>query len=287
MNRLVSIACILLLSFQNISKAQPYFDLVNLHGQWSNPFSYSSSDSTTINTRFLAADLSIPFKVKKHVIAISLSLSDFSIASDYFTTIQLNSLLVSTAYVRQWKNEKIKTSFVLIGRTNNDPDLKIGSNTIQLGGVLLHNIKKSEHLKFKFGMYYNSEFFGPFILPLAGIDWNINERMNLFGVLPGSMNLEYLLTSRIHVGLAFRSMTNSYRQANNTFLRIYDNHLKAVCDFYIAKKHVISFEAGHSILRKYRPGFRKSGETTYAELDVADGYLLKLAYAFRFRIDEK
>jgi len=268
-------------------KAQPFFDLLNIQGQLSKPTKDQLKDSSGTDTYYYSADLSVPIKINKDYLAIGASYSELRAKRDHFSEIDMRSILLSLAWVKQWKNEKLKTSFVLISRANNDPENSITKNNLQMGGAILHTVKRRENFKYKFGIYYNSEFFGPFILPLAGIDWNINEKLNLFGVLPGSMNLEYKINKTIYIGVAFRSMTNSYRLTNNSFIRVYDNHLKAVADFYVSKKHVLSIEAGHSILRKYKPGLRVSGETTYSDLNVNDGYLLKIAYAFRFRLDAK
>ncbi len=272
-----------------VAQAQPFFDLLNIQGQWSKPSSNNANDSSETETRYFETTLTLPIKIKQDVLAISPSYSQLSFKSGYSDAevIRMQSMLLSLAYVRQWKNDKFKTSYVFISRSNQDPHLEFSERSMQWGGAIVHSIKKSEKLKYKIGVYYNSEFFGPFILPLAGIDWNINERLNLFGLLPGSMNLEYFLSKKIHLGIAFRSITNSYREIHNTFIRINDNHLKVLADFYILKNHVISLEAGHSILRKYKPGIRINSETSYSDLDVSDGFLLKIGYAFRFRLDEK
>ena len=267
--------------------AQPFFDMLNIYGQWSGPTIDNAKDSTTFESKFFSADLSVPLRFKKDILLINPSYSNLSAKPEFSKTIDMQSLLLSLIYVKQWKNEKAKTSFVLISRANNDPALKIQNNSAQLGGAILQTYIRSEKLKYKFGAYYNSEFFGPFILPLAGIDWNVSDRLNIFGVLPGSMNLEYILSKRIHAGIAFRSITNSYRFANDTFIRINDNHLKLVMDYYFLKKHVLLFEAGHSVLRKYKPGLRTDGKTNYKDLRVNDGYLIKIGYAFRFRIENK
>ena len=283
-------AGILVFSFLTICsyslKAQPFFDLLNIQGQLSKPTKDHSKDSSGTETYNYSADLSVPLKIKKDYLAIGASYSILRVKQSNFREIDMRSILFSLAWVKQWKNEKLKTSFILISRANSEPGNSITQNYFQWGGAVLHTVKRRENFKYKFGLYYNSEFFGPFILPLVGIDWNINERLNLFGVLPGSMNLEYKLNNSIYVGAAFRSITNSYRMAANSFIRINDNHLKAVADFYLTKNHVLSLEAGHSILRKYKPGIRVAGETTYSDFQVNDGYLLKIAYAFRFRLDE-
>ena len=56
---------------------------------------------------------------------------------------------------------------------------------------------KNQYVSFKFGLYYNKEFFGNYFMPLIGLDWKIDAKNNLFGVLPGYMIFEHRVTSKI------------------------------------------------------------------------------------------
>ena len=137
--RFLSVSLLYFFLIQNPSTAQPFIDLINIQGQRSEPL---SKDSSHIGTEYISADLSIPIKIKKDYLAIGASYSELRINSDRFDQINLHSILLSTAFVKQWKNEKAKTSLILIGRTNKDPDDKTTSNTVQWGAALLHTIQK-------------------------------------------------------------------------------------------------------------------------------------------------
>ena len=89
-----------------------------------------------------------------------------------------------------------------------------------MGGVLLAGYTKNTNLKYKFGVYVNNEFFGVFVMPLAGIDWRINDRNNLFGILPGRLTFELKLNNNFYAGANFRAITNSYRLDNGNYLQI-------------------------------------------------------------------
>ena len=132
-------------------------------------------------------------------------------------------------------------------------------------------------------------------MPLVGLDWKIDAKNNLFGVLPGNMIFEHKVTPRFYYGFAFRAFTNSYRQefivdpsalileANN-YLRIDDNPLGIYADTYLSKKIVLSAEAGYTILRRYRYGFKS--ENVHIKTDYKnDNFYFKasLAYRLRFR----
>ena len=170
--------------------------------------------------------------------------------------------------------------------------MDIGSNDDwQYGGVLLSTWKKNQDLSFKFGLYYNKEFFGNYFIPLVGLDWKIDSKNNLFGVLPGSMTFEHKVTSRFYYGLAFRAFTNSYREepvdplfVGYNYLRIDDNPLGIYADTYLSKKIVLSAEAGYTILRRYRYGYKTENIHTKTDYKCDNFYFkASLAYRLRFR----
>jgi hypothetical protein len=75
-------------------------------------------------------------------------------------------------------------------------------------------------------------------MPLVGLDWKINAKNNLFGVLPGYMIFEHKVTPRFYYGFAFRALTNSYLEDTGDmalfdrgkyYLRIDDNPFGHVC----------------------------------------------------------
>jgi hypothetical protein len=131
-------------------------------------------------------------------------------------------------------------------------------------------------------------------MPLLGIDWKINERTNLFGVLPGSMVLERKVKDGFFIGASFRALTNSYR-LNNTdsclngdcsaknYLRINDNQLGLFADLYFLKRMVFSTEAGHTILRTYRYGSRGNNLHTKRDIDN-DNWYIRGTLAYRLRL---
>ena len=156
-------------------------------------------------------------------------------------------------------------------------------NAFQFGGVLLATYKKRETLKYKFGVYANSEFFGPFFMPLGGIDWRIDGRNNLFGVLPGRLTFEHKLNSRLYTGGTFRAITNSFRLGEDNYLRINDNQLSGFLDCYLTKKIVITGEAGYGILRELKRG-RGYNKNYTEDYNWADGMFVRLAASYRIRL---
>ncbi|HSB93735.1 MAG TPA: hypothetical protein VLC28_11470, partial [Flavitalea sp.] len=102
----------------------------------------------------------------------------------------------------------------------------------------------------------------------------------LFGLLPGNLTYEYMVTSKSYTGIAFRTLTNSYG-VNDSYYRFDENQLGAYYDFYVSRHLVLNGEAGHSILRKIRKGeYKEKGE----KLNVNDAWYLKASIAYRLRL---
>jgi hypothetical protein len=97
----------------------------------------------------------------------------------------------------------------------------------QAGGAVLLTYKKHPDLKYKFGLFYNREFFGNFFVPLAGIDWKINNRLQLFGVLPGNLVLERKVSRRFLLRRFLpRRHPHLTAMGFEKFLRIDDNQCR-------------------------------------------------------------
>ena len=270
--------------FPFITGAQPFLDIASVYYQ------YSAADkpdhNNTLYTDLTSVAFTLPLKIDSDYFVINPVYENFRMTFPVsFVDRQFQVAYLPLTWLHQW-NSKWKTAFVFIPRVSSQLDRKISDRDMQYGGAVLTSYQKKETLKFKIGLYYNREFFGPFFMPLAGIDWNINPKWNLFGVLPGSMNIEYKFAKSVHAGILFRSITNSYRTFDHNFIRVNDAHLKLFLDLYLAKNHVISIEAGHSLFRKYKSGFRESGNAEYYSMNVTDGLLFRIAYAFRLRTDE-
>jgi hypothetical protein len=147
----------------------------------------------------------------------------------------------------QLKNPKVKFTGLVIPKIAGADLGSSFSDVFQLGAYSLFTVTQSDKFRYKFGLYYNREFFGNFFVPLVGIDWNVSDRLTIYGTLPNSMKFSYAVApSRVFTGIAFRSLTRSFRGEDvNTFVRYNELQLKTFVDFYITKKNVVFVEGGY------------------------------------------
>jgi len=170
-----------------------------------------------------------------------LSMQRDSLSADY------SSITLPLGMQVQLKNPKVKFTGLIIPKIAGADLGAAFSDAFQIGAYSLITVTESEKFRYKFGLYYNREFFGNFFIPLVGIDWKVSDRLTIYGTLPNSMKFSFAVApSRVNTGIAFRSMTRSFRGEDvNTFVRYNELQLKAFFDFYITKKNVVFVEGGY------------------------------------------
>lgn len=283
-------------------RAQPVLDILNFRNNYYIAADQKSDPNATITQRESSVNLFLPLPLKTGNVffaGFDYYEQQLHYQSDTAYYAYLNLEILSLGYIHQWNNSKWKTTFVL--------SPKVGSNLetvefadYQLGGVVLMCYEKRKKLKYKLGVYYNREFFGNTILPLAGIDWKLNNRIYIYGVLPGSMNFEYRLAPGIYTGMAYKNITASYRLNHGPDdLYIWeghkvlgDNHLSMFFQFYPYKYLVIYAAAGMTLWRQfqlYGPGKQKLEFSEYSHKvfnSTHDKGFVQIGAAFRLRMDK-
>ncbi len=261
--------------------AQPFVDPLNV--RFTRAFHNSKGKGgTPFSHIYVGSDL--PLKLNKgSYIVLSPFFENWNLDSagnkTYFPPVSGLGMAVSVLFPLDKNRWSITTG--LIPRINSEGVNM--HNSFQIGGLLLAIYKQHEHLKYKFGVYMNNEFFGIFVVPLLGIDWHINSHNNLFGVLPGRLTWEHRLNHHFYGGATFRALTNSYRLNNGKFLRLDDNQLSVYLDCYASKHIAFTTEAGYGILRKIRTG-NDNYKNYLTETNWGDGFFIKIGASYRVRL---
>lgn len=271
--------------------SQSYVDIVNYNNQ--NFFShYNDSANSPVYIQDNLLNIFIPKQLKNdNVLLFRVSSEKAVVKRDgpaAFTE-NLFSISVPVGFVFVSKNKVWKHTFIFIPKVNSDlrDDLK---HDFQYGGIGLFTYVKNDRCQFKFGMYYNREFWGNFFLPLLGIDWKINDKWQLYGVMPSNLRLEYRLAKNWFTGLGWRSFQRSFRLSqpfNNDFVWVKENQLKAFFEGYIYKNLVLSFDVYNSITYELsRNDYsdvnqKKSGLSTFEPFQKNFGFTIGFAYRIK------
>jgi hypothetical protein len=271
----------LMLCSQGI-QAQPYIDILTVRYINSPEIGKPGKDKNSTRLDYFNLSLTLPFQFKNKKDAIILSpflerwnsqVESIDQYKDYHYGLALPVGFLKSIPHSNWS---ILTTAIF---RMNDANINFQGQT-QWGGYFLASWQKTQSLNYKLGLYINSEFFGLFVIPLAGIDWKINDRFNLFGVLPASLTLEYKLSSHFFSGTVFRTFTNSYHDTGTQYMRIDENQLGLYLDYYCGKNWLFNIEAGHSILRKLRGGEWRNINQNW---NAANNFYFKCMVGYRLR----
>lgn len=261
--------------------SQPYIDLVNVQYINSPDDGFLDQKKNKTSLRHFSISTTLPFQLKNKTDAFIVSPIFETWSSEVYplnnNSSNLYGLMLPVTFLKTLNNPDWSILSTIILRQNG---YKMDMNqNMQIGGAVLVNFKANENLRYKAGIYLNKEFFGIFVMPLLGVDWQISKKTNLFGVLPGNMTLEHKLHKNLYTGASFRAVTNSYR-LDSGYWRIDENRLGIFIDYYLPKNILLNFEAGHSILRKMRTGEKNKFRT---DLKVNDNIYFKVALSYRIR----
>jgi hypothetical protein len=174
-----------------------------------------------------------------------------TISPDSSYSYRLSSVSLPLGFKLVSKNKKWETIVIGIPKIASDFRDKTDSYDWQFGGVFLEHFVPNDKLKIKLGLYYNREAFGNFFMPLVGVDWKINKRMNLYGVLPSNYRFEVnIIKDKLYAGLCYKAATRSFRlsQKNNyDYVRYDEQQIKLFIDYFVYKKILLFVDAGYSI----------------------------------------
>ncbi|MES2649506.1 MAG: DUF6268 family outer membrane beta-barrel protein [Bacteroidota bacterium] len=272
-------------------EAQPYVDIISVKASVSPSSGNDETRNMSVQNKHYIAGAVYPFKLKdSSKIILGLYNEGWIIKSKGSSGLSndLRALIIPVGFVKPLHG-KWSIATTLISRWNGETN-NMFNKSFQVGGTLVAACKKDSNLTFRFGAYYNSEFFGPFIIPLLGIDWKITQKDNLFGLLPQQLTYEHKLSGKFYWGAVYRMVNNSFRTRSYgtgnspSFVRINEMQLLLSADLYLSKRIVFNVEAGHSVFRKIRLGVDVAKKDYYQDDDVNDGFLFKAGLLYRVRL---
>jgi hypothetical protein len=289
--------------FSSGLRSQPFADILNFNYQ---AFGSSYADSIARHNRtddyFLNLFLPKEFK-SGHTLLVRLNTEMLSstIGPDSAYTSKLYAISLPLGMKFISKNKKWETIVMGIPKIASDMEDRLDVYDVQYGGIFLEQFAKKPKLKFKLGLYYNREAFGNFFMPLAGIDWKINNRICMYGILPTSYKLEFnLINNRLYTGLNLKYFTRSFRLSQwdgHDYVRYNEGQVKLFIDCFVAPKLLLFAEAGYTVNEnplQHRCNTNDRGRESigwnnpvYTPLDNYPILSVGLAYRVRFDLDKE
>ncbi len=260
--------------------SQPYFEPLQV--RHTNAFKNNQFETSLFNTLEISSE--IPLKIKNN---------DYILLSPFYSNTQINiedsnyqfptiqSLRLPIGMITQIGESKWSLTFLTIVSSNGEKLLT--DDSFQFGSIFITTFSKKINKKIRFGIYANKEFFGWFVIPLLGLNWQLNDDNYIFGLLPGRLTFEHKWNTKLYSAFNFRSPLNSYRINDQQYITLYDNQFSISLDYYLSKPICITIEPGWSIFRKIKTTTKENNYTINDTYRV-DGSFIKLSAAYRFKI---
>lgn len=197
-------------------------------------------------------------------------------------------------------NSKWSGTYMFLPKISSDLK-KVSDRDFQFGGAVLMKYTKTDHFNYKFGIYGNSELFGPFLVPIFGFYYlNPSEKFEAKVLLPLSVDLNYAITKSIRFGLNFKGQVRSYNLNTAIGSETHRYLARSTNDVYTyfqyGMKNGINFQlgVGRSIGRSYRiyneqvtlgiPLFYFGDNRTQLNTDFSDSWLFKIGAFYRLKL---
>lgn len=286
--------------------AQDYIDLVR--------FKYDNTplnqfDSSTASTRVeeFTLDATLPIVLKSG----NAFITGFDLQS-LSTKVNPTIPNLTSAYTILLKlgmninhSEKWSGTYMFLPKLSSD--LKnIASQDFQFGAYVLMKFKKTTHLNYQFGMYYNSELFGPFFVPLLGLYYlSPSNKLEINATLPVWADINYRFNNWFRVGFNFSAFVRSFYINEPQFVETGEYLVKSTNEpmiylqFEPIKSLIIQTKLGYSIGRQYAiydesdkvtfglSAFRFGGDQNQLNSDFEDGMIFEARLLYRFHISKE
>ena len=197
-------------------------------------------------------------------------------------------------------NSKWSASYMLLPKLSSDFK-KIANRDFQLGGVIVMKYIKTDRFNYKFGVYANSELFGPFVVPLFGFYYlNPSGKFEAKVLLPLTVDLNYSISKNTRLGLNFKGQTRSYHLNTPTeteadrYLVKFSQDLYTYFQYETKKGFNFQLGLGRSLGRSYRiynekislglPLVNIGDHRKQLNTDFSDSWLFKVAVFYRLKL---
>lgn len=141
----------------------------------------------------------------------------------------------------------------------------VKSADIRFGAIVRGSWKVSDHLTWKGILGYRSQFYGPQYIVLAGIDWKVNDKWQIFGDLPHHITVSYAVNEKINTGFNLFVQQSTYRLNNQDRYFEYNTVNPGLfAEYYISSKWAVRATAAYTLIRNME---------IYNKNDKADGFI--------------
>lgn len=280
--------------------AQNYIDVLKLDYLYSPKNTFKDTNVTT-HLQEINGELTIPITLNERINFITGCYYEYSHAS--YNPGRKNEALYGTILklgLNIKHGAKWSGTYMLLPKLSAD-FVKIGNSDIQFGGYALMQYTKSAKMNYKFGVYANTDLFGPFFVPLLGLYYlSPNEKFEVKGVLPFTFDVNYSFAKQFKLGSNLKGQVRTYHlntplaTEQNRYLTKSTSELCIYVQYTVYKGLNFQLLCGRSFARSYRiyeeqvnwglPLYYNGDKRVQLNTDFSNGWLFKFGLFYRIQI---
>lgn len=258
--RFITTLIILCISFMGYS--QNYSDIINLNYQFLK-VSPDDYDQKAFETG-LKFKLPIRLNNDRDYLMVGGRLNHFRHTTLLFPGEESKLSIVEGELAYFNKLKDTPWSFMLQGHAGIYSDfIKPDGDHWQYGGYGIGYYRLNKNICFSLGVFYHMESYGPFVIPIGGFEWSVNDRVFIYALFPYLINAEYKLSDHFYAGAEINFIAETYKisktDSNQVVDYVSDHTLEfpwsyidvnAFFDFYLTKHLVVYAKPGITYLRR-------------------------------------
>lgn len=196
--------------------AQETLDILTISGRYGTPQPYDSIYKGKASESGIMASLVAPIEMNDRSIWYnSLNYFYFHVGNDedmppeIINPIDVHGFILRTGLYHKFSKQRGIQVFLAPRFMSDFKNVDI--DHFQMGALALYEKRFNEGLKMGFGAMYNQEFFGPYLVPLVNLDWQISEKWSIIGLFPIYGKVKYQVNERFSTGLSHFGLITTYR----------------------------------------------------------------------------
>jgi hypothetical protein len=241
--------------------AQRTLDLVSLTGRYGLPQEYKenytgkATEYGSINS--ITAGIKLSEKTK-----IPISFNHFyfnvqgdpEIPEDLANPIIINGFILRTGWYQYFGNGH---AIQLMVAPRLMTDFKnVDGNSFQIGGLAVYEKTFKEELTMSFGAIYNQELFGPYLVPLVDLHWQISPKWRIDGMIPVTLRVVYSVNDNMSVGFNHFGLITTYALGHDAYAGDYMERQSIDLSLFLRHRlggnFFVEGMAGYAVGRKYK-----------------------------------
>lgn len=213
----------------------------------------------------------------------------FATDNEDIPTVYSNKLGLGTVHL--WDDQQWKLILLAHAKINSDYQDISFEQDWQFGGSALLTKTQNADLAFSLGGYFNSEFFGPFFIPLLGVSWQAKPRLFVYVLVPQLARVEYALKPRKwYAGFQANLLVTSYRLSEalqNDYIEERTIDINVFLEYYFTKNLVVFVKTGYPARQQYKYFSENDVERLDAIFPFSGRSNLNLQAGLSFQIRQK